>query len=133
MTQEYLFEDYEEENESSAHYIEKRDGSLKDYIRNCKRNCSNPLFKGHKAYHMLWDQGYLEPGVSRIRLMFNHARGDGLYDVVSRDEVEGIVREEEMHSGKEGKYSVLELLSGEDSPCFEAEGLNPDPKPRKRG
>lgn len=113
----------------SISYDPKRDGSLSEYILRCRDERIPPLFQGQKAFHQLWQEGYFDPEVSLIRIMWNHARSDEQYLIVGSEEVEGI--ETPAHAGQPGRHTIDAILT-KDCPAWEAHSLNPKPQPRKK-
>ena len=110
-------------------YQPERDGTLEDYLKIHNGQFSFPLFKGYGQYKMLWDEGYLEPQISFIRLMWNIGRGDEHFIVLGEYEIEGI-SDLPAHAGREGVYDVRELLDSDDCPLYEAQGFNRNPELR---
>ncbi len=109
-------------------YNPKRDGTLGDYLESHGGGSSAfPLFKDYAHFKMLWDSGYLEPDISFIRIMYNVGRFDEHYSVKGEFGLEGIPLE--YHGGKPGIHDPRILLRN--VPPWEAQHLNPEPKPRK--
>ncbi len=96
-------------DDSGAAYNPKRDGPLDSYLEKHRGITSFPLFKGYKHYKMLWDKGYLEPGVSVVRIMWNVGRGDAHFGVLGQFELEGV--ENAHHGGEPGKHDPRKLLA----------------------
>ena len=108
---------------SGAAYNPERDGSLEEYLRTHDGLSAFPLFHGYAQYKMLWDEGYLVPDWSVIRLMWNVGRGDEHFFVKGEFELVG-VHDIQAHAGREGIHDPREIL--EEGVCFEASGLNPE-------
>jgi len=105
------------------------DGTLEAYLGTHDGYSAFPLFRGYRHYKMLWRRGYLEPGLSVIRLMWNIGRDDEHFIVHGEYEIEGISAT--AHAGRPGKYDPRKLLSERNCPPWEAQHLNLDPKPRR--
>ena len=109
-------------------YTPQRDGDLKTYLESRDGRVTTYVFKGFKHYKMLWDEGYLEPGISYIRLMWNVGRYDEHFLVRAEHEIEGI-EDIPAHAGRPGIHDPAEVL--EEGPLFEAHFLNKrNPVPR---
>lgn len=106
-------------------YDPERDGSLNEYLNKHDGYISFPLFKGYEHYQLLWDEGYLEPYVSAIRVMWNIGRDDEHYLVKSELELEGL--EGPRHAGKPGVHGVRDILT-DNGPPWEAHHLIPRSK-----
>lgn len=102
-----------------ASYNEMRDGPLGEYLRTHDGYNAFPLFKGIDDFEMLRQQGWLEPRISVIRLMYNVGRDDGHYVVTEDFKLEGL--QANAHSGDEGIFEPAELLK--DAPPFEGHHL----------
>jgi hypothetical protein len=87
------------------------------------------LFKGHEYFQKLWEEGYLMPGASIIRVMYNTSRGDEHYLVLGEKELKGL--QIPLHSGMPGTHHPKIILR-EDTPPWEAQALNPKPVPREK-
>jgi hypothetical protein len=112
-----------------AWYHPERDGTLEDYLKIHNGLSSFPLFSGYSQYKMLWDQGYLEPNSSYIRLMWNLGRYDEHFLVIGEDAIQGI-SDIPAHAGRPGVYDPRKLFSKKNCPAWEAQCLNRNPKPR---
>ncbi|PIN91971.1 hypothetical protein COU61_01700 [Candidatus Pacearchaeota archaeon CG10_big_fil_rev_8_21_14_0_10_35_13] len=110
-------------------YNPKTNGPLERYLETHDGRTSFPLFKGWKHYEMLWDRGYLEPGMSVIRLMWNDGREDEHFLVMGVREIEGM-SELQAHAGREGTQDPKRILSEKNCPPWEAHSLNREPTPR---
>ena len=110
-------------------YDQKRNGDLAEYLKEHNGSRASNLFRGFRQYRMLWQKGYLEPGISVIRIMYHTGRGDEHYLVVGENELQGI--DVPYHPGKLGIHNPRKLLSGE-CPAWEAQSLNPHPIPRTK-
>ena len=113
-------------------YTPKRDGTLDEYLEKRRYGIMPqwgvyPLFKGYDFFQRLWDEGYLEPNVSCIRLMWNWGRYDEHFSITEDGHLEGI--QLPAHSGRPGKHDPKKVLSR--GPCWEAQILNRNPKKRK--
>ena len=109
-------------------YTPERDGDLKTYLESRDGRATTCVFKGFKYYKMLWDQGFLEPGISYIRLMWNVGRYDEHFTVKGLHEIEGI-DDLPAHAGRSGIHDPEKVL--EEGPLFEAHYLNKrNPVPR---
>ncbi|MEK6933594.1 MAG: hypothetical protein AABW75_01825 [Nanoarchaeota archaeon] len=53
---------------------------------------------------MLWNQGYIEPNITTIRVMWNIGRGDEHFDIVNKNTLRGIAAP--AHSGRPGDHSI---------------------------
>jgi hypothetical protein len=94
---------------SGGAYDFKRDGPLKKYFETHDGLNCFPLFRGFEIYDELWDEGWLCPLQSNVRVMWGLGRGDEHYGVLSKTELEGT--ELKYHSGKAGIYFPKEILS----------------------
>jgi len=111
-------------------YTPKRDGSLEKYLETYDGISCFPLFKGYQHYKLLWDQGFLDPNIGIIRLMWNYARDDEHFLVLGEYQIQGM-SDLPAHAGREGIFDPRELLEERNCPAWEAQGLNPRPKARK--
>lgn len=67
-------------------YVPEISGSLENYLRLYDSVISFPLFRGYDHYALLWDKGYLVPGVSIIHRV--KRRGDDeTYLVISKEQI----------------------------------------------
>ncbi|MEK6910175.1 MAG: hypothetical protein AABW82_00190 [Nanoarchaeota archaeon] len=69
---------------------------------------SFPLFKGLEQYKLLWNEGFLVPDYSVIRVMWNVCRGDEHYGVLQDGRLEGI--KAPAHQGNPGVHDAKDLL-----------------------
>ncbi len=76
--------------QDSYYYKLERDGSLEKYLEIHDGITSFPLFKGIEIYQKLFDEGYLVPNVSVIRLMWNIGREDEHFLVLEDGKLEGL-------------------------------------------
>ncbi len=114
---------------SHVWYTPERDGDLKTYLESRDGRTTTYVFKGFKQYKMLWDEGYLEPEISHIRLMWNVGRGDEFFGVKGLHEIEGYDNVP-VHTARSGIHDPEKVL--EEGPLFEAHCLNPNPVQRVR-
>ena len=114
-------------DKTGIEYSPERDGDLKTYLESRDGRATTYVFKGFKHYRLLWDQGFLMPGISHIRLMWNFARDDEYFTVKGKHEIEGI-SDLPAHAGRPGIYDPAKVL--EEGLLFEAHYLNPEPIPR---
>jgi hypothetical protein len=110
----------------SGEYVPERDGELKTYLER-QDGGTFCLFKGYKQYKMLWDQGFLEPDITHIRLMWNIGRGDEFFGVRGLHEIEGYDNIP-FHTARSGIHDPKKVL--EEGPGFEVHYFNPNPVPR---
>lgn len=108
-------------------YNEERDGPIERYLETHNGISTFPLFTGYDSFKMLLDKGYIIPGRSIIRLMWNIGREDEHFFVLDEKTLEGISNIP-AHAGREGRFNVKKLLGSKDCPCWEAQRLNPNPK-----
>ena len=99
-------------------YNPQRDGTIEEYIENCR----------NERLPKLVDLGYITPNITSIRIMYSSGRGDEFYGIVDDFKLEGI--EVHVHAGKKGIHDPKALLSG-DVPHFEVDMMNPHPESRK--
>ena len=99
-----------------AAYNPKRDGSLDNYLSTHTGFRTFPLFKGYEPFKLLWDGGYLVPGLSTIRRMWNVEREDEYYLVMGEDQLTGL--KGCAHSGIPGNHDPRKLLA--EGSCWEA-------------
>ena len=111
-----------------AAYNPDRDGTLEGYLKEHNGHTATPLFKGFAMYQHLWDEGYLAPGISYIRIMWNFSRGDEHYLVVGEHLLRGV--QAGMHSGKKGNHDARKIVL-DNGPPWEALHLSPRPEKRK--
>lgn len=104
-----------------ACYNMEKDGNLKKYLETHDEMRAMPLFRGHKYYRMLWDEGYFEPSESRIRVYMKDETLEH-YLVKSGTEIEGI--EHIFWAGKPGIHHPEDILTDE-GPPWEAVNLRP--------
>ena len=107
-------------------YEPARDGTIHEYIANCRADMMPKCFKGYEQFRQLVELGYVTPLVTSIRLMYNHGRDDEFYGVVDDFKLEGIILNS--HSGKSGVHEPEDILA-DDKPYFEIEMINPNPEP----
>ena len=108
-------------------YDPSRDGTIAEYIMYCRNERVPRCFKGHEQFQQLIDLGYITPNITSIRIMYNINREDEFYGVVDNFQLEGVILK--AHSGKGGIHNPKELLS-KDTPYFEIDMMNPNPKPQ---
>lgn len=116
--------DYEEGNpllvsRPDQAYQATHHGTLGHYIAVCKSRSLFPVFYGIEQFEMLKQSGWLRPGMSYIRLMWNSERGDEHFLVTEDGKLEGV--ELNRHSGREGIHEPAHILKG--APPFEAQHL----------
>jgi len=102
-------------------YDPSKDGTIDEYIANCKKHDIPPCFKGAKDFQKLIELDYIVPMITNIRLLYNYAKGDEFYLVTTDYQFEGV--EVNIHRGKKGIHKPDELLSG-DAPCYEVNMIN---------
>ena len=107
-------------------YNPERDGTLTDYFRVHDGITSTALFKGYDDFKLLWNEGYLVPNMSYIRLMWNVGREDEHFRLVSKSALEGIAAP--AHAGRPGVFDPEKILS--EGPAWEAGNLRRRPKKR---
>jgi hypothetical protein len=90
--------------EGTNWYNQEQHGDLEKYFEVYNGISAFPLFKGTKHFKMLWDQGYIEPGITTIRVMWNMGRDDEHFDIVDENTLEGIAAP--AHSGRSGRHSI---------------------------
>lgn len=106
--------------DSQKWYIPNRDGILEEYLKIHDEFSCFPLFKGYEQYELLWDKGYLIPGQSVIRLMWNIMREDEHFWVLSKTKLQGISNVK-AHVGRPGIHNAKEIL---EETVWEAQSLN---------
>lgn len=108
----------------STFYRGKVDGDIKDYlIEDRESGLVASGFVGYEPFKLLWDLGVVTPKITSIRLMFNYARGDEHYVVVSKEQMEGVKLM--AHLGIEGVHNIEEVLSKTDADYWEIDDLHP--------
>jgi hypothetical protein len=115
---------------SHAWYTPGRDGPLKDFLEYARTGSFNPMFKGYEHYKMLWDEGFLVPDYSTIRLMWNTSRGDEGFFVKGEFQIEGMDGVA-LHTARPGIHDPRKVLEAPDCPYWEAHGLSRKPVSRK--
>jgi hypothetical protein len=106
----------------STGYDPSSDGSLDAYLRRqFDNNGTYCLFRGYKHFRMLWKEGYVIPGMTAIRLMYNFGREDEHYLVIDEKTLEGIILP--AHAGKPGRHLVRKILN-RSTPLWEAHDLD---------
>ncbi|MBI2583653.1 MAG: hypothetical protein HYW25_03230 [Candidatus Aenigmarchaeota archaeon] len=110
-------------------YIAERDGDLREYLasRDFGYGSTFPLFRGYEFFRRLWDEGYIIPDMSVIRVMWSFGREDEHYMVKGKSELTGITLPH--HSGIPGTHNPRRILKNR---LWEAQCLEPDPEPRRR-
>jgi hypothetical protein len=103
----------------SACYNPERDGTLAEYLETHDGHSCFPLFKGLGDFQLLKDEGWLEPRISIIRLMWNVGRGDEHFFVTDEFYLEGI--ENDHHGGRAGIHTPENIFKK--APPFEAHHL----------
>lgn len=101
---------------STAHYSPERDGSLVQYLKPQLEGQCQRLFKGLEQLELLKNEGWLLPGTSYVRFMYNIGRGDAHYLITTDWKLEGM--NGGMHSGDEGVFT-MEQIFNENTPPFE--------------
>lgn len=108
------------------YYVPELDGSLEEYLRERDGFSATPLFFGSDSYRLLWDEGWLIPEISVVRLMWNIGRDDEHFFVINRDTIQG-TGGTSRHAGRPGVFRIEEIF---DKPqildirlCFEVSGL----------
>jgi hypothetical protein len=103
--------------EEHNYYTPSRDGTLEQYLESHDGTYAFPLFKGYEHYKLLWNDGWIQPEVTAIRLMWNVGRGDEYLGILDKDTCVGI--QLPAHSGRPGNHSIKEILSDSSTPCWE--------------
>jgi len=111
-------------------YQPEKDGTLEEYLETHDGLSCTPLFKGYEHYQMLWDKGYFDPEIGVVRLMWNVGRDDEHFIVLGKYKIKGC-NYLPAHAGRPGIHDPRKLLSEKTCPPWEAQSLNPRPKPRK--
>ena len=107
-------------------YNPGRDGPLKEYIE--RHDMATPAaFKGSKHYEMLWDEGFLIPNVTALRLYWSCAGDDDYFVVKNREQIKGVFRAEGL-SAKLKVHNVKYVL--DHGLLFEARYMERNPVPR---
>ncbi len=104
-------------------YIQKRDGGI---------NCW-PSFKGPEWYEKLWEEGYLLPYKTILRLMWNFGRDDEHFIVTEEGKLQGI-HDISAHQGRKGVFGYRRILLTR-GPLYETQWLAPHfgQEPKSRG
>lgn len=89
------------------YYTPERDVSIAEFLSKFDYG-TFPLFKGYEQYKQLWNEGFLVPDYSVIRIMWNVGRGDEHYNVMNDGRLEGI--DAPMHQGNPGVHDARDLL-----------------------
>jgi len=103
-------------------YCPQKDGSLLDYLENCRSSGRDPLFHGIEPLREAFQSGLVRPGFTLIRLMWNFGRTDEHYVIRSRDHLEGILLA--AHSGRPGIHPIEDIVN-DDAPKWELIDWNP--------
>lgn len=90
--------------EQTSYYNPKHHGDLENYFEEYDGQRAFPLFKGEKHFNMLWKQGYILPGLTIIRVMWNVGRGDEHFEILDKKTLEGI--DANYHAGHQGKHPI---------------------------
>ena len=94
--------------ENDATYNPRRDGSLDDFLSTHTGHRAFPSFKGYEPFKLLWDQGYLSPGLTTIRIIWNDERENEHYLVL--EEFKLMELKSCTHYGIPGEYDPRKLL-----------------------
>lgn len=89
------------------YYTPERDGSIAEFLSKFDYG-TFPLFRGLEQYTLLWNDGFLVPDYSVIRVMWNVGRGDEHYNVMNDGKLEGI--DAPAHQGNPGVHDAKDLL-----------------------
>ncbi len=92
---------------SHGWYTPEMDGDLQTYLEGFEYGVF-PIFKGFKQYKMLWEQGFLTPEGSTIRLVWGSGGGQ-TYLVKGLHEIEGI-DDVMAHAAKSGIHDPEKML-----------------------
>jgi hypothetical protein len=114
-------------------YTRERDKSIADYLQRLagtddvtRETWAAAFFQGFETYQELWNDGYLLPGFSHLRIMYNHARYDEHYWICEGGLLEGA--DLPAHAGKPGIHKPQDILI-DGVPEFEIGRPNPSPRP----
>lgn len=111
---------------SRGYYNPKCDGTLDEYVRRQEEHSGTScLFNGVRQFNLLWGEGFILPGRTAIRMMYNVGRGDEHYVVRDRETLVGAVAG--AHSGKPGIFPVRAIIKN-GAPPFEARPLRRKPE-----
>lgn len=102
-----------------GNYREETDGPLEKYFETHDGYSTFPLFRGPAIYEKIWNEGYILPGFTWLRLMWNIGRDDEHFFAHDDGKLEGISHAR-AHAGREGVYHHTEIIFDDpDTPCFE--------------
>ena len=102
-------------------YKPERDGDLKTYITHKTMRSIPPLFRGLETYEMLCRNGYVQIGITTVRVMGEMVE-DHCYGVVEDYKLAGISFGH--FSGRQGTHDAKEILK--ENPMFEMQDLKID-------
>ena len=101
---------------SSGWYTPERCGPLEEYLKTHNGVTTFPLFKGYRYYKEMKRRGYLVPGFTTIRLMWNIVRDDEYFIITDDFQLQGL-DSLPAHAGRPGIHDPKKILSR--GPCWE--------------
>ena len=104
-------------------YNEERDGPLERYFETHDGFSTFPLFRGPSIYERIWNEGYIIPRFTWLRLMWNLGRDDEHFAILEDGGLEGISHAP-AHAGRPGNYEYTDIIfDNPNTPCFELGNL----------